>query len=282
MKESASAAVVELKPLLELAKDKDALKGALVSFKEARKKAIKESIKSALKDSGGRAELGDIQNLLNCMCDDPSVALDLIAEAYKEKMEADQYAELLKMIAIYKKDIKPMSYKNSAGLPDMTVADGWLGWWPMLSQNSWYVCHKPAASAAGNAAKGDPDDCCVGAGGEAGGEPMSVGCVTGCVTGCVFAKCCPKKENAPVIKKEVAASAEQPPLQPKYIYGCTCMGRHCTCLRCVECATMIPFRWSKEAIYTIVEADNLPVICKIPKETVPEALKMGDAITSGN
>jgi len=45
---------------------------------------------------------------------------------------------------------------------------------------------------------------------------------------------------------------------------------------------MIPFRWSKEAIYTIVEADNLPVICKIPKETVPEALKMGDAITSGN
>ena len=57
----------ELKPLLELAYDKKALKRALESLKEARRKAIKESIKAALTNSGGSAQLGDIQNLLIMM-----------------------------------------------------------------------------------------------------------------------------------------------------------------------------------------------------------------------
>ena len=60
-------AVAELKPLLKLANDKNALKRALESLKEARRKAIKESIKAALTDTVGTcvsAQLGDIQNLL--------------------------------------------------------------------------------------------------------------------------------------------------------------------------------------------------------------------------
>jgi hypothetical protein len=57
-------AVAELKPLLKLANDKNALKRALESLQEARRKAIKESIKAVLTDSGGGAQLGDIQNLL--------------------------------------------------------------------------------------------------------------------------------------------------------------------------------------------------------------------------
>ena len=63
-------AVAELKPLLELANDKNALKCALESLKETRRKAIKESIKTALTDSVGTcgsAQLGDIQNLLIMM-----------------------------------------------------------------------------------------------------------------------------------------------------------------------------------------------------------------------
>jgi hypothetical protein len=60
-------AVQELKPLLELAHDKKALKRALESLKEAKRKAIKESIKAALTNSGGSAQLGDIQNLLIMM-----------------------------------------------------------------------------------------------------------------------------------------------------------------------------------------------------------------------
>ena len=51
------------KTLLELPNDKNALKRALESLKKARRKAIKESIKAALTDSGGSAQLGDIQNL---------------------------------------------------------------------------------------------------------------------------------------------------------------------------------------------------------------------------
>ena len=57
-------AVAELKPLLKLANDKNALKRALESLQEARRTAIKESIKAVLTDSGGGAQLGDIQNLL--------------------------------------------------------------------------------------------------------------------------------------------------------------------------------------------------------------------------
>ena len=56
-----------LKPLLELANDKNALKRELESLKVARRIAIKESIKAALTDSGGSAQLGDIQNLLIMM-----------------------------------------------------------------------------------------------------------------------------------------------------------------------------------------------------------------------
>ncbi len=60
-------AVAELKPLLELANDKNALKRALESLKVTRRNAIKESIKTALTNSGGSAQLGDIQNLLIMM-----------------------------------------------------------------------------------------------------------------------------------------------------------------------------------------------------------------------
>jgi hypothetical protein len=68
------------------------------------------------------------------MQDDPTVAMDLIAEAYKEKVEAEQYAELLTMIHVYKQNLKPMSYKNHEGLPNMRLAAGWLGWWPVCIQ----------------------------------------------------------------------------------------------------------------------------------------------------
>ena len=59
-----------LKPLLELANDKNALKRALESLKVARRNAIKESIKAALTDTVGTCgstQLGDIQNLLIMM-----------------------------------------------------------------------------------------------------------------------------------------------------------------------------------------------------------------------
>jgi hypothetical protein len=68
------------------------------------------------------------------MQDDPSVATNLIAEADKEMVEAKQYAELLMMIDVYKENIKPMSYKNHEGLPNMRLAAGWFGWWPVCSQ----------------------------------------------------------------------------------------------------------------------------------------------------
>ena len=71
---------------------------------------------------------------LKMMQDDPTVAMDLIAEAYKERVEAEQYAELLKEIDIYKQKLKPMSYKKHECLPNMRLAAGWLGWWPVCNQ----------------------------------------------------------------------------------------------------------------------------------------------------
>jgi len=43
---------------------------------------------------------------------------------------------------------------------------------------------------------------------------------------------------------------------------------------CHAIAEMVPFNWTQEKVYTIVEADNIPVICRTPKE-VPKALTMG-------
>jgi hypothetical protein len=246
-------AVQELKPLLELAHDKKALKRALESLKEAKRKAIKESIKAALTNSGGSAQLGDIQNLLIMMHDDPSVAMDLIAEAYKEKVEADQYAQLLSMIDVYKQNLKPMSYKNHEGLPNMRLPANWLGWWPVCTQNAFWVCHKPPEGAQPT---GDPDDCCPCYRPPPPPPPPGGGDEAGC--------CCPKQPPPP------------PQSSQRYedVIGCTCMGTHCSCLMCLEFARKIPFNWTEERVYKVVEADNKPVICKVPK-VLPQALTMG-------
>ena len=63
-------------------------------------------------------------------------------------------------------------------------------------------------------------------------------------------------------------------MKTKDIIGCTCMGTHCSCLMCHVIAEMVPFNWTEEKIYTIVEAGRIPVICRTPKE-VPKALMMG-------
>jgi hypothetical protein len=87
-----------------------------------------------IKDEYSNTQIDTSYIFLKMMQDDPSVAMDLIAEAYKEKVEADQYAQLLSMIHVYKQNLKPMSYKNHEGLPNMRLPANWLGWWPVCSQ----------------------------------------------------------------------------------------------------------------------------------------------------
>ena len=87
-----------------------------------------------IKDEYSNTQIDTSYIFLKMMQDDPSVAMDLIAEAYKERVEDEQYAQLLKMIHVYKQKLKPMSYKNHEGLPNMRLAAGWFGWWPVYSQ----------------------------------------------------------------------------------------------------------------------------------------------------
>ena len=43
---------------------------------------------------------------------------------------------------------------------------------------------------------------------------------------------------------------------------------------CHVIAEMVPFNWTEEKVYNIVEAGDTKVICRKPKE-VPKALTMG-------